>query len=429
MKSFRYFKLQIKRVLEISKKSVFISLVFLICIVFLGLIVIKKSNISNRENKFSIGLVCSQDNEILNLCINILNNMDKSNFVIEFETFSSEMKAKEALLDEQIIAFAVIPDEFVESLYYLQNPSPITYYSNYGESGILKVVMDEVAKYASNIITYTQTGLFTLEEILDENIISIGEQNKEINILFSNYIQAIILRDNLIQTQELGYYNGISFSAYYLCSFILIYIFLLAFSGISFFIGQKNEFLRMVNAAGICPMEQIFCEFVGVCIMNVFSWLVLVLVGTALIGNGFILREEFSEMLKTVKISQFLAFCIKLLPVLVFFASFELFLMNCFEDIIGKCLFTSLIFIVFSFFSGYFYPQTFLPQKLTEIGKILPTGTALSYTASVFNGTMGTAFPGTMGTAFPLFFMLIYSVIFLFLTVFIRKIRINGGNK
>jgi ABC-type uncharacterized transport system permease subunit len=71
-----------------------------------------------------------------------------------------------------------------------------------------------------------------------------------------------------------------------------------------------------------------------------------------------------------------------------------------------------------AYLSGFFYPERFFPDTLKRIGEILPTGVALQYTDQSMLDTIA---PGNI------LGVLLYLVLFLSLSVLVRKHRIQRG--
>ena len=172
MKFIKYLELQFKRIRELTKKTLLISFWFSLIVFLILFLVTKKSSVSENQTKYCVGVVGSRENNLLAFGMMYLKNMDQLKNVLEIKEFRTEEAARKALDNDEIIAFAVIPREFTDDLYYLKNISSVSYYTKEGIKGIGSVIMKEIADLAENLILSTQAGLFTLIDYMDGEGIS-----------------------------------------------------------------------------------------------------------------------------------------------------------------------------------------------------------------------------------------------------------------
>ena len=417
MNCLKYLTIEIKRANHHVKKVVLVSLCFCIFILISLFAITKKSNLSANKSKYCIGLVGAQDNELLQLGLFVLKNLDSTKYVLDLQSYTSETEAKKALNEKEIIAYAVIPQDFVSSIYYLQNGSTITYYTDSGLKGITNIVMDEVINLASNLILYTESGLFTLIDFMSQKGLSFKTQDEHIEKIFTQYMKIILNRQKITSVKELGISNGVSLICYYFCALFLLYILLIPFSGISFFSDQNQAFKIIVKANGINSFKQIFSELAAFFYMNFISFLIIVILCTILFAFGSINFPEFAES----KAFTFFTKCFAFLPAALCLWTFEFFVLEIAPGLISKviCLFT--IIFSFSFCSGFFYPKNFLPLWVRNFGEIIPTGISFTYTTKLF-------LPDKQILSFIL--IILYALVFFASTVITRNIKLkNGGCK
>ena len=104
--------------------------------------------------------------------------------------------------------------------------------------------------------------------------------------------------------------------------------------------------------------------------------------------------------------------------VLIELSSFSFLLFEVMRGIINKFLLSFLVLIGFSFISGYFYPRSFLPETARTIGEYLPTGVAYNVLSSGVTGVFN---------AKNMLMLIIYTVLFLLIAVYARRVRIERG--
>lgn len=434
MSTFGYLKVQIKRAVKKFYMTAIICLIFSISVFAVAFVITEKSELAGEKEKFTIGIVGAKDNKLLEIGFSLLKNFDQTKYVIDFKNFNSEEKARNALFEQtgqKIIAYVVIPKEFADSLYYLENDCSVTYFTNPDVEGISSVVMDEIAKFASNLILYTETGIYTLIDFMKQNHFSYSKQDDYINTLFAKYVKAILKRGNLISVNELGISNGVSLISYYFCAILLLYTLLLSFSGITFFSEQSKDLKILLRANGISSIKQVISEYVGFFCMNFLSFLIIAAMMFFLFITGLIRIPEFGEN----QLKNYFVFILKFVPILLSFSMFEMFLFEMVDGLLGQLLTCFLVIFSFSFASGYFYPQNFLPQTMRNIGKILPTGPALAHSTSQIKnhfsaGPLWHPVSENFAASFlPLFGIFAYFAIFFALTCVLRKVKISSSWK
>ena len=410
MKFIKYLELQFKRIRELTKKTLLISFCFSLIVFLILFLVTKKSSVSENQTKYCVGVVGSRENNLLAFGMMYLKNMDQLKNVLEIKEFKTEEAARKALDNDEIIAFAVIPREFTDDLYYLKNNSSVSYYTKEGIKGIGSVIMKEIADLAENLILSTQAGLFTLIDYMDGEGISYRMQNAHIEKIFERYIKLLINREKLTKIEETGSPRGVSLFTYYFIAFLLLYVILISFSGISFFTGLNGAFNKLVSLEGINSFKQVLCEALVYFLMNVLLFLVffLFIAGGALFGVLEI--KEFGEN----QFGGLMLFCIKFILVIMLFSFMQFFLFSLIETPLGKPGISFFVFLIFSFVSGYFYPKSFLPVPVMKAGNIIPTGTAFSYCVEIINHSL---------SVWTIFSLLFYSVLFLGLSAVIRERR------
>ena len=105
------------------------------------------------------------------------------------------------------------------------------------------------------------------------------------------------------------------------------------------------------------------------------------------------------------------------------------FIFEAVSGIIPKVMTAFVLIFGGAFVSGYFYPKNFLPLGMRAFGDALPTGVSFSYAAKVINGEgVFTAGKGFFENACG-WFIVLYSVLFLLLTVGVRYSRLKGRQR
>lgn len=412
----KYFVVQLKRISKLLPKVVLVSIAFILCILLVGSVVINTSSFSTDKLKYSIGVCGTKEDNFLSLGLSLLESVDDMQYMLDIKEFDTVKEAEEAIKKGDITAYAVIPEGFVDSINYMTNDSQIVYYTSAGQKGITNVLMDEIADLASSVILYSEAGIFTLWDIMEENGASVSDISAETDNLFVTFMLAILGRAGLTETEELGISLGLSTYTYFIVSLSLFYILLLSFSGLSFFTGQSLELKKIVYTYGVSAGKQTGCEYVCFLVMNfVCTFLFEAALYVALKISGYTV-SEFKNGFDV----GFRGLCAVLVPIVIMFSAFEYFIFEAVDKIINKLLAGFMIFISFAYFSGYFYPKAFMPPAIRAIGEILPTGSAFTFVSYKMTGKFNVG-------AFA--YVVAYFLIFIVGSIFVRQLKISGGGK
>ena len=98
------------------------------------------------------------------------------------------------------------------------------------------------------------------------------------------------------------------------------------------------------------------------------------------------------------------------------FSAMGFFLLDALQGVVNKVLVTFIIDIFMAYVSGYFYPRAFFPDVVQHIGRLLPTGSALSFVADAFLGRM---------VLVPVLMMYVYTLVFIALSILVRRRRVR----
>ena len=153
----KYFYSQVKRVVRFLPIILVISMVLcvLVSIIFSAMLSIDENK--KDKQKFAIGVVGDTKESFLEIGISALENFDSSRFAIEFVELDEE-KAKSSLQKGEISAYAVVPDDFVNSLVHGEIKK-IKYYTTDDGVGMSAVFEKEVTQVISNILVQSHASV------------------------------------------------------------------------------------------------------------------------------------------------------------------------------------------------------------------------------------------------------------------------------
>ncbi|MBR5896211.1 MAG: hypothetical protein IKZ39_01175, partial [Lachnospiraceae bacterium] len=70
------------------------------------------------------------------------------------------------------------------------------------------------------------------------------------------------------------------------------------------------------------------------------------------------------------------------LVAMVLICMFELLIFEVLEGTVNKVIFSFTIILSCAYISGYLYPASFFPESISKVGRLLPTGVAMTFLSS-----------------------------------------------
>lgn len=405
----KYFYSQVKRVVRFLPIILVISMVLcvLVSIIFSAMLSIDENK--KDKQKFAIGVVGDTKESFLGIGISALENFDSSRFAIEFVELDEE-KAKSSLQKGEISAYAVVPDDFVNSLVHGEIKK-IKYYTTDDGVGISAVFEKEVTQVISNILVQSQKGVYGLADAMEDNGASYCTGEK-MNELCAEYFELIINRTSMGKNEYIGIADEVSMQGYFLCSIITLFVFLFGISCVSMYAKRDISLNRILYAKGQSGQRQIICEYFTYFLL---VYLVVFVTSVCVVVLGGL--KSLIPELEYMGMSEILLFTIRIIPVVAMISAFHFLLFEITRDIVTGVLLQFVASVSLTYISGCFYPIYFFPEIVQRISTFLPAGLARSYLSeSIVQKPITISFV----------FILIYFVLFLGVTILVRNRRIKG---
>ena len=373
----RYFFAQIKRIKRLLPEMLFLSILFFAVTLFVGKTLIAGSDYEAGKLKYRIGVMGEED-EFIDMGIFLLESFDDSKYLLEIVKYDDFEAAKKDLYSGDIAALCDIPGGFYDSINYLSNDVSIKYYTASGNRGITGVFTDEITGIISNYIVYSEAGILSFVDFMDYNGVSADMAYAESDRLFLKYMSALLSRGDLVTVKTFGLSNGLSTYGYYFTGLTLFLMSVLSFAGISFFIKKNRTLDKLAYSKGISVPGQIAADFVAYFICNAVCVTILSVPIFMMLKSGVINIPEFF----TTENSFLFKFYLNVLATMVLICMFELLIFEVLEGTVNKIIFSFAILIGCAYISGYLYPASFFPEAVNRVGKVLPTGVAMSFLSS-----------------------------------------------
>ena len=408
-----YFYGQIKRIFKLFPGIFSLSLVFALVIGVAGVLNARHTNYNKVTSKYNIGFLCGSDDALLSMGLQFIGSIDDTQFIVNTFQYDSEEAGFDALHNNEIKVFVVVPDGFMDTLMYSKE-SPVVKLYAASQKGITTVIMEEVINIFSDDMVYTEAGLYSLQDDMEHMSLSEEERQKLNDKLFITYMNALLSRGLLTEIEHIGLGDGMSFMAFFFCGIVLFYTAMLSFCSISFFLHSHTEFFMIARSKGVKATSQILAEYTCFFISNLICALFTLFCVYVLFAANMVGIEEFSSNL----FPRYMRFSAYFILVLIELTSFTFLLFEVMRGIINKFLLPFLVLIGFSFLSGYFYPRSFLPDAARTIGEYLPTGVAYNVLSSGVTGVFNLK---------SMILLVSYTALFLAAVIYARRMRIERG--
>ena len=407
----RYFFAQIKRITKLLPEMIVLSMLFFALTLFMGKTMVAESDYETGKTKYRIGVMGEED-DFIDMGIFLLESFDDSRYLVEIVKYDDFEAAKKDLYNGSISAFCEIPGGFYDSINYLSNDVSIKYYTPSGNRGITGVFMDEVTGIISNYIVYSEAGILSLIDYLDENGVPTDMVYEETDRLFMKYMGVLLDRGELVEVKTLGISNGLSTYGYYFVGLTLFLMSVFSFAGISFFVRKNMTLDKLAYAKGISVPKLVLADFVAYFICNVVCVTILMVPIVMMLKTG---KSEIPEFFTTEN-SYLAQYYFNVLAAMVLICLFELLIFEVLEGTVNKIIFSFTIIIGSAYISGYLYPASFFPGVVSKVGKFLPTGVSMSFLSSFLSMKGREAATGML---------LVYVAVIFVVMCFVRKRNIG----
>ena len=411
-RSFKYFKVQLKRVMKTFPRQMIVNLLVCLCVGVLMVVFIRDGLSAQDGQKYRIGVVGDMSDSYLGFGITALQSIDDSRFMIELVTMTRE-EARTAFEKGELYAIVQIPEGMMEAIESGANDKRISYIAAEGQKGIGTMVMGQIVDVASTLVTRSQSAVFGMQSIMLEHGMQeeFWEATNALNLLL---IELVVNRSGLYDVEVLGIANGLSIEGYYFCGILLFLLLLAGINNSPLFTRRQTDMPRFMQSRGVGAAGQVAGEYVAyLCLMILCVVVIFIPLYLCLEREWFTIPEW--EGMGAEPLTQFLP---ALLPVTAMFAALQFLLYEIMAGVVSGILLQFLCGIGMGYLSGFFYPAAFFPDIMQRLGRIMPTGAALRYV----NGSVAKEESGMAG-----FGVLLYLAVFLVLSVYVRRSRIRRG--
>ncbi len=410
MKTKRYLNLQIKRGLKHLPSILAITLLLAVCISLACALIITQNNENESQKKIKIGITGDLSQTYLGIGITAIETMDTSRFSIEFITMDEEQAQKDVRAGN-LSGYIRIPDGFVESIVKMDN-IPIVYVTSDSPTGFGSILMNEVAKTISDTVAETQKGIYGMQKISKEykKTENYKENTDKINI---EYIETVLNRTSVFETEYLGMSDGVSMGAYFVCGGVMMFLLLWGITCNSYLYKKDRSMEKLLVSKGSSVFSQVICEYLSFIFITVMVFMLFAFTTGLALQN---IKIGITEI-DSVYPSDFISYIIKILPVILMITSVHFLLYECISGYVGVILIQFIFAIGTGYICGCLYPSYYFPESIQKVSSFLPTGLGVTYMRQSISGTL--SLKSIIG-------VILFTVVFLALSVVFRAYRIGG---
>lgn len=407
MKRGMYLKLQLKRGAKLYPAIISITLLLILSITVCGMVILNM-NASKLENqKVSIGIVGDLSNTYLDVGVEAIKNLDASRFSIDFITMDEET-ALEQLESGEITGYVRIPAEFVDAITSMKNV-PVTYVTNNAPTGFGSIMMIEVSKIISELVTESQSAIYGMQNVAREHgkTQEIWDKTESFSL---QYVEFILNRSGVYQVDFTGVADALSMGGYYICGGIMFFLLLWGISCNTLLIKKDVSLETLLCSKGQSTVSQISCELTSYLTVTFVTFLLFATIAGLVLQNFSVGIGELDRAF----FSDYLLYIVGILPVLLMVCAMQVFFYELFSGSISAILFQFVFAVGTGYIAGCFYPSYFFPVSVQKFAACLPTGVGFTYLRQCMSSTLSLS---------TVAFVLLYALFFFALAVLARKYR------
>ena len=363
-----YFKAQLKRTAKLSVVVFPISLLLFVSLGLAAALFLTQGPFTENKSRYRIAIVGDLEDSYLGFGIRAIQSLDDSRFVVDFQSMSMD-EAESALRRGEVISIFKIPDDFLESVLYGRNDVSITYITGTSQKTVGGFLIDAFADMTSDLIISSQAAIYGVQDLLMDMDYDAGEFRRISDHLYLELAGIVMSRTALAEVEELGYVEGTGALTWYFYTILLFFCFLFGMSSAGVFLLRNPSLPKWMCVRGIGAGVQILCEYL--------IYLLLMLVCTIL--PLVMMSGVLTTIAPSVSLPSLSALVPALLPVILLTAALQFTLYEVIKSPVAVILLQFFLAVGMGYLSGYFFPPGFFPETLRVIGRILPTGVALTW--------------------------------------------------
>ncbi len=411
-KYLRYLKAQLQRTSKVYPVIIaFTVIMTVVMMLLLNSMFIADSN-SVRTSKINVGLVGDTTETYLDIGFVAIQQLDSTKYYIDFISFESETEAAAMLKSGGLFGYIVIPDGFVQSVVSGENKK-LTYVADNSPASFGPLLMNEIVKMVSDLIVEAQSGIYALWDVGHEaNVKDIQSYADRLNL---KYIALTLDREAYYTVEFIGIGEGLRLTTYYFHAFFILLMMLWGMTCVTLRVRTDMSMPRLVKFRGVGAVGQTLCDYLPFFLV-IYIGALLLTVLTAVLGP----KIGVTAIDCPWNVGGWIMHAVKLIPAVAVISALQYLLYEFCTNVISGVLVQLVATVSFGYASGFFYPLSSYPLSVQRIAEYLPTRAAFGFTTTQFCNNNNQS--ATM-------LCLLYTAVFLVLSIAVRSMRMRGSRQ
>lgn len=358
-----YFKIELKRGLQVFGKSAISILLVLICSVA-GVAVISHTLLQSRIIHFmDVAVVIPQEEDIAKLAFQMISGMESVESVCTFH-YMDEEEAFHKMDEGEVQAIIVLPDNFYEDMLYGVN-TPATIYFPQTDS-VEQKLFREILKSGLLLIQISESSVYSTQALAYANDVEVnmGELGNHIAYKFA---AAILQRTDIYEAKVMSPFGGVQMIRFY---YAVLMLFSLFMAGMLFSYLYKRENKSVEQKMSLYGVRSFGLSMIKISVMTLFLWgICIFFILMAALCSKFeflaVLGVSGMQNVKAVFWSLLLAISI---------ASFFHLIYSAWKDWQKGIVFLIISAVVLFLGSGLIVPIAYYPVWVQKLSLISPLG-------------------------------------------------------
>lgn len=370
-KTSTYFLLQLKRC---ARFLPFVLIISLLLCAGLGMLLraLFQTNGNSEENqKITIGVVGDTNSSYLNFGLEAIKTFDTSRFSINIEEMS-ERAAERALENGEIAAYVIIPEGFVDDM-VMGDVGQLSYVTTDGAVNIASLFKEEVSEMVATFAVESQMGIYGLQTLLRENKIKgVYDYSDQLTL---KYFSLILGRTHMVDTDNIGVSDNLSFIGYMCCGIVIFLLLLCGISACPLFVRRDMSLPQLLSSTRRSPFLQVSGEFFGYFCMMLCNFTLIFVMLVLVAEDAITLIPELEYFSR----KEILTLGLKMLPAVLTLCALQFLLFELCSGVVSGVLLQFISTISLGYISGCFYPSSFFPPTIQSVAKFTPSDVARRY--------------------------------------------------
>ena len=357
-----YFRLQLKRFFKLMPVILLLSALLLgiVGMAFVGLFAESESD--EQKSLVNIGIVGDSEDSYLGMALTALQN-DTSRFSLAIRTMEEESAAAEMLRRGELVAYLVLPDDFIGEA-IRGNVHKITCVTSSGASDFGTRITSELMRTVTEMVAYSQKAVFGFQRaaqdygLPDSQVWSMGDE------VALEVIDLIIEREAAYQVEEIGDSGMKTVRDPLACGMIVLMLMLWGITCCTIFAARNGTLFRVLSSKGTGPSVQVLAEYGAYFVFMTAALSVLV-------GAVFIVLR-FTPPMPLLEKYDFNRLIPGLIVPALTISAMQFFLYEAAGGVVSGALLQFFCAMGVGYISGCIYPAYYFPRAVQNAASFLP---------------------------------------------------------